>query len=127
MLVRKFQKLSQKNRFGKSSKSSSKNDEASTHDYKERTCHKCKKLGHYISECPQWEKEAKKRRRARNMTLTERRRRNPQSLTLVLLNFFMKNWIENGRIHFGNIEGQRNSNCVRLRKKSNIESTKSLL
>ena len=36
MLVRKFQNFSKKNRFGKSSRSNSKNDEASTHDHKMR-------------------------------------------------------------------------------------------
>ncbi|XP_020191710.1 uncharacterized protein [Aegilops tauschii subsp. strangulata] len=49
MLVRKFQKFSKKNHFGKSSRSSSKNDEASSHDYKKRTCHKCKKPGGAIA------------------------------------------------------------------------------
>ena len=63
MLVKKFQKFSKKNRFGKSSRSSSKNDEASSRDYKKRACHKCKKPGHYISECPQWDKETKKKKK----------------------------------------------------------------
>ena len=52
MLVKKFQKFTKKKGFRKSSRSSSRNDEASTHDHKKRTCHKCKKPGHYISECP---------------------------------------------------------------------------
>src|SRR5215216_6285712 len=63
MLVNKFQKFSKRNRFGKSSRSISKNDEASSRDYKKRTCHKCKKPGHYISECPQWDKETKKKKK----------------------------------------------------------------
>ena len=46
MLVKKFQKFTKKKGFRKSSRSSSRNDEASTHDYKKRTCHKCKKPGH---------------------------------------------------------------------------------
>ena len=57
MLVKKFQKFTKKKGFRKSSRSSSRNDEASTHDHKKRTCHKCKKPGHYISECPQWHNE----------------------------------------------------------------------
>ena len=65
MLVRKLQKFSKKNRFGKSSRSSSRNDEASSRDYKKRTCHKYKKLGHYISECPQWDKESKKKKKSK--------------------------------------------------------------
>ena len=40
MLVKKFQKFTRKKGFRKSSQSSSRNDEASTHDYKKRTCHK---------------------------------------------------------------------------------------
>ncbi|SPT17432.1 unnamed protein product [Triticum aestivum] len=51
MLVKKFQKFTKKKGFRKSSRSSSRNDEASTHDHKKRACHKCKKPGHYISEC----------------------------------------------------------------------------
>ena len=59
MLVKKFHKFSKKNRFGKSSRSSSRNDEASTRDHKKRTCHKCKKPGHYIrvSSMGQWDQE----------------------------------------------------------------------
>src|SRR6187399_719531 len=62
MLVKKFQKLTRKKGFRKSSRSSSRNDEASAHDYKKRTCHKCKKPGHYISECPKWDNEKKKKK-----------------------------------------------------------------
>ena len=63
MLVKKFQKFTKKKGFRKSSRSSSRNDEASTHDHKKRTCHKCKKPGHYISECPHWDNETKKKKK----------------------------------------------------------------
>jgi len=56
--VRKFQKFSRRSRFGKSSR----NDDSSSHDYKKRTCHKCKKPGHYMSDWPLWEKESKKKK-----------------------------------------------------------------
>ena len=36
--------------------------DSSSHDYKKRLCHKCKKPGHYIQDCPQWEKESKKKK-----------------------------------------------------------------
>ena len=62
MLVKKFQKFTKKKGFKKSSRSSSRNYEASTHDQKKRTRHKCKKPGHYISECPQWDNEKKKKK-----------------------------------------------------------------
>ena len=65
MLVKKFQKFTKKKGFRKSSRSSSRNDEASTHDHKKRTCHKCKKPGHYISECPQWDNEKKKKKKSK--------------------------------------------------------------
>ena len=39
MLVKKFQKFTKKKGFRKSSQSSSRNDEASAHDYKKKTCH----------------------------------------------------------------------------------------
>ncbi|XP_073360073.1 uncharacterized protein [Aegilops tauschii subsp. strangulata] len=58
LLVKKFQKFSRRGRFGKSSRS----DDSSSHDYKKRLCHKCKKPGHYIQDCPQWEKESKKKK-----------------------------------------------------------------
>jgi hypothetical protein len=61
-LVEKFQKFTKKNHFGKSSKYDSQKDEASTRDYKKRTCHKCKRSCHYIADCPQWEKESKKKK-----------------------------------------------------------------
>ena len=66
MLVKKFQKFTKKKGFRKSSRSSSRNDEASTHDHKKRICHKCKKPGHYISECPQWDNENKKKKKKKS-------------------------------------------------------------
>ena len=52
LLVKKFQKFSRRGRFGKSSRS----NDSSSSDYKKRPCHKCKKPGHYIQDCPQWDK-----------------------------------------------------------------------
>ena len=66
MLVKKFQKFTKKKGFRKSSRSSSRNDEASTRDHKKRTYHKCKKPGHYISECPQWDNEIKKKKKKKS-------------------------------------------------------------
>src|ERR1043165_4012464 len=60
LLTRKFHKFSQRNRFGGSSRSTfrkTKNDDSV--DSRKRVCHKCKKPGHYIADCPRWEKEAK--------------------------------------------------------------------
>ena len=52
MLVRKFQKFSRHGRFGKSSRSDDLRSDSSSRDYKKRLCHKCKKPGHYIQDCP---------------------------------------------------------------------------
>ena len=52
MLIRKFQKFSRRGRFGKSSRSGDLRTGSSSHDYKKRLCHKCKKPGHYIQDCP---------------------------------------------------------------------------
>ena len=79
MLVRKFQKFSKKNRFSKSSRSSSKNNEASSHDYKKRTCHKCKKTGHYISECPQWDKESNKKKKSKEYDSDDKKKKKKSS------------------------------------------------
>src|ERR1043165_4486568 len=60
LLTRKFQKFSRRNRFGGSSRSTfrkTKDDDAV--DSRKRVCHKYKKPGHYIADCPRWEKEAK--------------------------------------------------------------------
>ena len=65
MLVKKFQKCTKKKGFRKSSRSSSRNDEASDYDHKKRTYHKCKKPSHYISECPQWDNEKKKKKKSK--------------------------------------------------------------
>src|SRR3954469_19213598 len=60
LLTRKFQKFTRRNRFGVSSRSTSRRtkDDDSV-DSRKRVCHKCKKPGHYIADCPRWEKEAK--------------------------------------------------------------------
>ena len=56
-----------KNRFVNSSRSSSRRskDDDSV-DSIIRVCHKCKKPGHYIAECPRWEKEAKLNKKKKN-------------------------------------------------------------
>ena len=51
LLVKKFQKFSRRGRFGRPSRS----NDSSSSDYKKRLCHKWKKPGHYIQDCPQWE------------------------------------------------------------------------
>src|SRR4051812_26504343 len=60
LLTRKFQRFTKKNRFGSSSRSSSrKSKDDESVEARKRVCHKCKKPGHYIAECPLWEKEAR--------------------------------------------------------------------
>ena len=75
MLVKKFQKFTKKKGFRKSSRSSSRNDEASAHDYKKRTCHKYMKPGHYISECPQWDKESKKKKKSKEYDSDDKKKK----------------------------------------------------
>nr|BDI54701.1 Retrovirus-related Pol polyprotein from transposon TNT 1-94 [Triticum aestivum]BDI54741.1 Retrovirus-related Pol polyprotein from transposon TNT 1-94 [Triticum aestivum] len=43
-------------------KAVSESNDSSSSDYKKRLCHKCKKPGHYIQDCPQWDKELKKKK-----------------------------------------------------------------
>src|SRR3954465_13256847 len=60
LLTRKFQRFTKKNRFGNSSRSSSRKSKYDDYvEARKRVCHKCKKPGHYIADCPLWEKEAK--------------------------------------------------------------------
>src|SRR4051812_4773907 len=60
LLTRKFQKFTRRNRFGGSSRPSSRRDKDGDFvDSRKRVFHKCKKPGHYIADCPRWEKEAK--------------------------------------------------------------------
>src|SRR3954469_15002560 len=37
-----------------------------TVDSRKRVCHKCKKPGHYIADCPHWEKEAKLKKKKKS-------------------------------------------------------------
>ena len=62
MTVRKFQKFTRGGQFGKSSRRDMRKSESSSEDYKKRTCHKCKKSGQYIDDCPCWVKESKKKK-----------------------------------------------------------------
>ena len=62
MLMRKFQKLSRRGFFGKSSRGDGMRSNSSSRDYKKSTCHKCKKPGHYMADCPQGLKESKKKK-----------------------------------------------------------------
>src|SRR3954462_4967615 len=66
LLTRKFQKFTQRNRFGGPSRSTSRRtkDDDSV-DSRKRVCHKCKKPGHYIADCPRWEKEAKLKKKTK--------------------------------------------------------------
>ena len=75
MLVKKFQKFTKNKGFRKSSRSRSINDEVSTHDYNKRTCHKCKKPGHYISECPQWDNETKKKKKSKEYDSDDKKKK----------------------------------------------------
>ena len=62
MLVKKFQRFTRRGQFGKSSRRDMRKSESASEDYKKRTCHKCKKSGHYIADCPRWGKESKKKK-----------------------------------------------------------------
>nr|XP_040251661.1 uncharacterized protein LOC120968753 [Aegilops tauschii subsp. strangulata] len=79
MLVRKFQKFSKRNRFGKCSKYDSKNNEASARDYDKRTCHKCKKPGHYIANCPLWKKGSKKKKSSKDDDYDDKKKKSSNS------------------------------------------------
>src|SRR3954468_15400873 len=60
LLTRKFQRFTKKNHFGSSSRSSSrKSKDDDSVETRNRVFHKCKKPGHYIAECPLWEKVAR--------------------------------------------------------------------
>ncbi|KAI4974582.1 hypothetical protein ZWY2020_048189 [Hordeum vulgare] len=62
MLMSKFQKFTRHGQFGKSSRRDMRKSESSSEDYKKKTCHKCKKSGHYIADCPCWVRESKKKK-----------------------------------------------------------------
>src|SRR3954462_15877126 len=67
LLPRKFQKFTRRNRFGGSSRSSSRRDKDDDFvDSRKRVCHKCKKPGHYIADCPRWEEEAKLKKKKKS-------------------------------------------------------------
>src|SRR4051812_10929220 len=68
LLTRKFQRFTKKNRFGGSSRSSSsrKSKDDDSVEARKRVCHKCKKPGHYIAECPLWEKEARLKKKKKD-------------------------------------------------------------
>ena len=82
MLVREFQKLSRRNHPGKSSKYDSKNTgEASAWDYDKRTCHKCKKPGHYITNYPLSKKGSKKKKSSRDDDSDDKKKESSKSLS----------------------------------------------
>src|SRR3954471_16152540 len=67
LLTRKFQKFTRKNHFGGSSRSTSRRTkDGDSVDSRKRVCHKCKKPGHYIADCPRWEKEAKMKKKKKS-------------------------------------------------------------
>ncbi len=82
MLVKKFQKFTKKKGFRKSSRSSSRNDEASSRDHKKRTCHKCKKPGHYISECPQWDNENNNKKKSKKYDSDDKKKKKSSKSSL---------------------------------------------
>nr|XP_040249635.1 uncharacterized protein LOC109736931 [Aegilops tauschii subsp. strangulata] len=62
MLMRKFLKFSRHGRFGKSSRGDDLRSDYSSRNSKKRTCHRCKKSGHFIADYPEWVKESKKKK-----------------------------------------------------------------
>ena len=77
LLVMKFQKFSRHGRFERPSRS----NDSSPSDYKKRLCHKCKKPGHYIQDCPQWEKESKKKKyKDYSSDDAKKKKKNPKNL-----------------------------------------------
>ena len=79
MLVRKFQRFTRRGQFGKSSRRDMRKSESASEDYKKRTCHKCKKSGHYIADCPAGERNQRRRNTRMTVLMTRRRRRNLQN------------------------------------------------
>jgi len=57
LLTKRFQKFSRRNHFGGSSRPTfRKTKDDDSVDLRKRVCHKCKKPGLYIADCPRWEK-----------------------------------------------------------------------
>ncbi|XP_073363145.1 uncharacterized protein [Aegilops tauschii subsp. strangulata] len=57
LITKRFQHLNKKTQFQKKSSSNSGNSESSSKPVGEYTFFKCKKPGHFISDCPLWEAE----------------------------------------------------------------------
>ncbi|XP_037437519.1 uncharacterized protein LOC119304953 [Triticum dicoccoides] len=79
ILVRKFQKFSKRNHFGKSSKYDPKNAEASARDYDKITCHKCKKPDHYVADCPLCKKGSKKKKYSKDDDSDDKKKKSSKS------------------------------------------------